>query len=180
MDRFLSEENIALHREYIRTKRLKYSIIEDSVPALKGAELGDIYRMKITEIDRRDSLSLLSEITLHDVFFSSFAQSQYPRSHFIERMYGSEAVFLNLLYKYALGLRYGFILVYVIGGRVRIAESTDFASDLRSGVPLLAIDVCEHSYFMDYGFDKERYLLSLLPYLDISKLSARNERDRKQ
>ena len=173
MNRFLSEENINLHRDYVNVKRLKYSIIESSVPALRGAEIQDVYRMKIRERDKRDALDLLSEISAHDVFFSSFSQSQFPRSEMVRAEYGSEANFLNLLYKHAMKLPYGFVLVYLIGGRIKVLSTADFVSALRYELPLLAIDACEHSYFMDYGFDKERYLLSLLPYLDIAKLSAR-------
>ena len=39
-----------------------------------------------------------------------------------------------------------------------------------------AIDVCEHAYFADYGFDKQRYLISALPYLDITKLTLPTRR----
>jgi UDP-N-acetylglucosamine--N-acetylmuramyl-(pentapeptide) pyrophosphoryl-undecaprenol N-acetylglucosamine transferase len=70
---FLSEENIDLHREYVRQKKLKYSIIEGSVPEFKGAEVKDIYRMKISARDKTDAIDLLSEITAHDIFFSSFS-----------------------------------------------------------------------------------------------------------
>ena len=37
--------------------------------------------------------------------------------------------------------------------------------------PALAIDVSEHAYFLDYGFDKQRYIMAALPFLDLSKLS---------
>ena len=36
--------------------------------------------------------------------------------------------------------------------------------------PILAVDICEHVYFLDYGFDKERFLCRFLPYLSLSKI----------
>ena len=172
MQRFLSEENITLHRDYVRVKRLKYSIIESSVSALKDADIGEIFRMKIDSRDKRDAITLLSEIKLHEIFFSSFSDSPYPRSESVANGYGNEANFLNLLYKEAMALPYGFILVYQLGQRIEVKRTYAFPSALRYTYPSLAIDVCEHAYFMDYGFDKERYLVSLLPYLNIALLSV--------
>lgn len=172
MNQFLSEENINLHREYIRQKRLKYSIIESSVRGLRGAEISDIYRIKMSDRDRADSIELLTEIKLHDVYFTSFSPTRYQRSERVAHAYGNEAAFLNELYRLCLSLRYGFVCVYLLGGRIFARGFDDYESAFRFGDPLLAIDVCEHVYFMDFGFDRERYLFSSLPYLDIAKLSA--------
>ena len=69
-------------------------------------------------------------------------------------------------------LPYGFVLVYRFGEKIEVRECTDFVSAQRYAAPALAIDVCEHAYFMDYGFDRERYLVSALPYLNVAELSA--------
>ena len=171
MNRFLSDESIALHSDYVRIKRLKYSIIESSVPRLKGAKIKDIYRMRIAPYDKRDALDLLSEIALHELFFASFSKAPYPASQTVRSAYGSEANFLNTIYKMATSLPYGFILVYSLQGRVEIRECTDFKSAYYRSEPVLALDVCEHVYFSDYGFDKERYLSESLPYLDLTRLT---------
>ena len=173
MTHFLSEENIDLHREYVRQKRLKYSIIEGSIPELRGAEVKDICRMKISARDKADAIDLLSEITAHDIFFSSFSTVQYPRSETVAKIYGSEANFLNLLYRLCLKEKHGFVFIYLVGDKIEVKEFYDVEYAFRHGTPILSIDVCEHTYFLDYGFDKERYLLSSLPYLDISKLTVR-------
>lgn len=175
MNRFLSEENIALHKEYVRSKRLKYSIIESSLPHLAGKDVRDLYRMKLSVRDRQDAISLLSDVRLHEIFFSSFSRSDYPRSPAVQRQYGSEASFLNLLYKRCISQPYGFVLVYSSEHRIEIDAVSDFERAFRVGTPVLAIDTCEHAYFIDYGFDKERYLLSMLPYLDIARLTADTE-----
>ena len=171
MNRFLSDESIAIHSDYVRIKRLKYSIIESSVPKLKGAKIKDVYRMRIAPYDKRDALELLSEIALHELFFRSFYKTPYPASGAVRSAYGSEANFLNAIYKQAMSLPYGFILVYSLAGRIEVRECTDFKSAYYRSEPVLALDVCEHVYFADYGFDKERYLLAALPYLDLTRLT---------
>ena len=67
-------------------------------------------------------------------------------------------------------VEYGFVCVYSCNGKVSIKGGGDFLSLCLPYLPLVCIDVCEHAYFLDYGFDKERYLKSALPYLDITKL----------
>lgn len=171
MNRFLSDESIATHSDYVRIKRLKYSIIESSVPKLKGARIRDVCRMRLAPYDKRDALELLSEIALHELFFASFSHSPYPASDAVRRAYGSEANFLNGIYKQAMSLPYGFLLVYSFGGRIEVRECTDLKSAYYRSAPVLALDVCEHVYFSDYGFDKERYLLAALPYLDLTRLT---------
>ena len=44
MNLFLSEENIKRHLEHLRTQKLKYSILEKSVPELKGKSIKEILR----------------------------------------------------------------------------------------------------------------------------------------
>ena len=177
MNRFLSEESIALHKEYVRQRRVKYSIIESSVEALRGAQIRDVYRLRISSRDRHDALALLTEIELHELFFSSFCERLYPRSSLVASAYGSEADFLNLIYRMALELPYGFVLIYLIGGRLEVRGLTDTQDAFRTYSPTLAIDVCEHVYFTDYGFDKARYLSTALPYLDFTRLSVSRNAD---
>ena len=141
------------------------------MPKLKGAQIRDVYRMRLAPYDKRDALELLSEIALHELFFVSFSHSPYPAADAVRRAYGSEANFLNRIYKQAMSLPYGFLLVYSFGGRIVVRECTDLRSAYYRSAPVLALDVCEHVYFSDYGFDKERYLLAALPYLDLTRLT---------
>lgn len=172
MNEFLSEENIALHREYLRNKKLKYSIIESSVPMLKGAKIKDVLRMRLKPYDRRDALILLPEIVAHEIFFSSFGKARFPHSDLVTDGWGNEASFLNEIFRVGMTLKCGFVCVYSFGARIIIRGFEDTLDVFEFGEPKLTIDVFEHAYFMDYGFDKERYLISALPYLDITKLTA--------
>lgn len=170
MNEFLSEENISLHREYVRKKQLELSILESSIPGLSGASVADIWHMRLTRRDRQDALALKLETLMHGIFFSSFSGVSHPRSEYVTRSFGSEAAFLNEVYKLALAQPYGFVAVFNKGRDIVLGQVLD-ARDIRVHQPVLAIDVCEHAYFADYGFDKRRYLVSALPYLDVTKLT---------
>ena len=165
---FLSEENIALHKEYVRQKRLKYSILQSSFPKLCDADVKELFGMRLSRRDRRDALALLPEIILHDVFFTSFCEEKYERSSLVASLYGSEAAYLNELYKLAKNSSVGFL---IIGRGARFSAVTDYADALRYERPLLALDLCEHAYFLDYGFDRERYLVNALSQLDLKKIT---------
>ena len=172
MNNFLSEENIDLHREYVRTKRLKYSILESSIPKLKDATVTDLFRMRMSRRDKSDALPLRAEIELHNVYFSSFCQTRFLRCEQVEKKWGSCASFLNDIFKRCMELSYGFVTVSAVYGDIILESSSDSLSLFSHGTPMLAIDVCEHAYFADYHFDKERYLINALPYLDLMKISG--------
>lgn len=171
MTEFLSEDNLKLHKDYLRKQKLKYSIIETSSPGLKGAGIRDVLRMKIDSQDKRDALDLLPDILLHEIYFSSFSQLRFPRSDVVSLTFGSEAAMLNELFRLCMSLRYGFAVAYSLGNKVRLLGIENMKDIIRYGEPCLAVDVSEHAYFMDYGFDKERYLTNMLPYLDLTKLT---------
>ena len=37
-------------------------------------------------------------------------------------------------------------------------------------LPCLCVDVCEHAYLQDYGFEKEAYVRAAVAHLDVAKL----------
>ncbi len=172
MNEFLSDENITLHREYIRTKKLKYSILESSISKLSGADVKDVFRMKLDLRDKQDALVLLTEISLHDIYFSSFTKIRFSHSSLVAEKYGSDEAFLNDVFRLCMSMKYGFGCVFLFGDKIVVRGFENFEDVFRFGVPRLAIDICEHAYFLDYGFDKERYLICALSYLDTTKLNV--------
>ena len=168
---FLSDENLAIHKEHLRTKKLQYSILEKSIEGIKNKNIEEIIRQKLKKRVREDVLRLLSDITLHELFFASFAENTHASSDAVRLSYGSEASFLNALFLECLNLSHGFVCVYYSSGRVSMRGGFDGLSLCLPAPPTLAIDVSEHAYFLDYGFDKERYIMAALPFLDLSKLS---------
>ena len=166
---FLSEESISAHKEYVRQLRLKYSIIESYLPRLKGVKMTDLSRLGLAGCDRRDVLLLLPEITLHEVYFSSFLETPHVRSVAVAEIFGSEAAYLNRLFGLAKNSAFGFLAIGQ-GGVASVV--TDYKDAFIHGEPILAVDLCEHAYFLDYGFDRERYLVSCLSHLDLTKITS--------
>ena len=76
------------------------------------------------------------------------------------------------------GHRFNFTPFYIGGAAIdkygipRYSFSTwDDGAFLRYE-PVLAVDMYEHAYFNDYGFEKEKYLRTSLEYLDLERLAS--------
>ena len=167
MTEIFSEENLALHREYVRKLRLKYSILETSLPELSGAPIETALRLRLTSVDRADVIRLLPEIELHEIFFSSLTEEKYPNSDSVVKRFGSVAAYLDMLYRLLREASHGFLIIRQNGD---CSVVTKYYRAFCCGRPVLAIDMCEHAYFLDYGFDRERYIYSCLSRLDIGKI----------
>jgi len=166
---FISEEHLIKHTEYLKGLKLRYSILEKSVPELKGKKIFEIARLRIDKIIRAEALSLLTEIELHELYFSSFGNGSSLGNAEVRGCFGSEANFLYELKRLAMKSDWGFV------GLKRGRNGLElFHSDGKrycEGMPILAIDVCEHAYYGDYGFEKELYLKNALMFLNLDKVS---------
>jgi hypothetical protein len=56
MNLFLSEGNIKRHLEHLREKRLCYSILEKSIPALCNVSMNEIFRLNIDRETKNEAL----------------------------------------------------------------------------------------------------------------------------
>jgi hypothetical protein len=165
LNRFLSKENIRRHEEYLNTSRLKMSILCKSDDRLQGKTPLQINKMKIDSEIKKDYCRLYWCIRSHEAFFNSFRldaginPKDRPRAE-------------KLLYDiYTLGMKaeYGFIYVYRDRSEVRISISSN-KNFLDFQKNPLCIDMYEHSYLLDYGFKKDRYLKNALYYLDVGRV----------
>lgn len=173
---FLSVQNIDLHKEYLRQLRLKYSILEKSIPMLKGAELADIPRLGIKVSEREEALLLKLEIMSHEIYFSSFTDKYQP-CPIAAKHYGTENNFVYEVYKTARELGSGFLFISLDS---RGKPVLTFAEGARAVIPkyqpILAIDLFEHASFLDYGFERERYIENAAAHLNLSKLTEYAQR----
>lgn len=168
---FLSEGSIKAHIEYLRGERLRHSIDEKSFPEIKGKSIAEISRMNLKRTVKSEIIKRLTNIKLHECYFSSFCEAQAPYKP-IKKFYSSEDAFLYEILTLARESEHGFI--YVTSGerkRPEIKLSIENPAALLRDVPILALDISEHAYFADYSFDKEKYLRGALSHLDISKLA---------
>ena len=81
LNRFLSEENIRRHEEYVKTQRLRLSIIEKSDCKIQGKTIAEIRRMNIDWELKREIVEIKKCILSHERFFDSFSinHSRNPR-----------------------------------------------------------------------------------------------------
>ena len=170
---FLSCESINLHKEYLRKLKLKYSVFEVSHPEIKDAVYREVARLRLDKLEKKEIINLKSEIEAHEIFFKSFIANgeKCERNEFISRSFGSEANFLFEILQYAKD-KNGFLLLYFDkGGRIKKYCGDDYSRIMFYYDCVLSVDLCEHAYFMDFGFDKERYLSYALSNLKLSKLN---------
>jgi len=167
---FLDEDSIRIHKESVENLGLRYSILEKSIEEIKGKKVRELLKMRLSERDRQDVLDLLPEIVLHKLYFSSFSEKEQETSVNVRSQYGSEAAFLNALYKEGINLRDGFLVIYKNRGKIEYAASSDYKVLFVKAEPIIALDLCEHAYFLDYGFRKKDYLFNSLSHLRLSLL----------
>ena len=170
MNLFLSEENIKRHLEYLRTLRLKYSILEKGVPEIKGKGIKDITMSSLNRKIKDEAMSLLWQIKTHEVFFNSFSESPiWPDS--MKKQFSSREKFLYDLMIKATDGEYGYLYIFSDNQkRIRSLFTNRFDGAFLQYQPLLCIDLYEHSYFCDYGFAKDKFIKGALAYLDTGKL----------
>ena len=163
---FLSDRSLKLHKEYLEKLKLQYSILEKSFPSIVGKSISDIQRMKLR--DKDEIISLRCNVKCHELFFDSFGAGNQA-SKLVKDCFGSEAGFLYEIYAAAKNVDNGFAFITVRHGRPEVLFGT-YTALMKLSRPLLVLDLCEHAYFLDYGFDKDEYTRRMLPYLNLNKL----------
>ena len=166
---FLSEDSIKAHIAYLKNLCLVHSIEEKSFPIIKGKSALEISKMNIDKRIKSEILPRLFDIELHRAYFDSFTENPLPCRE-IKRYFSSEDDFCYEILTLARGTDYGFVYVTKNLRAEPEIKSTNDGTRLLCQAPLLAVDVSEHAYFSDYGFDKDKYLRSSLARLDFQKL----------
>ena len=173
---FLSVQSIALHKKYLETLKLRLSVFESSYPLVAGVDLCGIANTRVRRGEKEEMIRLMSEIKAHEIYFSSFlkAGSILEKNGIISKQFGSEAQFLYELMQYARD-KCGFLMIYQnLRGDIRAYAGEEYFRVLKQFDVKLAIDLCEHAYFSDYGFDKEKYLSKALSSLNLSRFMEKN------
>lgn len=169
MNLFLSKENINRHIEFLRSLRLKYSILEKSVEALRGKEIEDLIKLKLKSDIKEEAIDLLWKIRSHQLFFDSFNE----RAVISKESVGSlerEGI-LYRAFCLAKEKDWGFLYLYLDKQRNPVHIYADsFDGAFVKYRPSLCLDLYEHTYLMDYGFNKTKFLKNALAYFDIERL----------
>lgn len=169
MNLFLSEENIRRHKEHLHKERLKYSILEKSEPQLKEKKIKEILRMNIGREVKDEAILRLSYIKAHECFFSSFFSSK--KQSILKKSNLASEKLLYDIFLCASEKEHCFLFLYSDRkGNIRWLFSNLTDGAFIKYHPQLALDLYEHTYFLDYGFDKKRFLRNALAHLNLSSL----------
>ena len=168
LSEFLSDRNLQLHNEYLENCRMRLSILEKSGYSIGGKSYPELCRARLGGA-RDEILTLAREVYLHEMYFDSFGMVG-ECAECLKSSYHSVAGFLYELERAAMEADGGFLLVTRGKGGVIISHNTDITSGMRYK-PYLALDLAEHAYFLDYGFDKLSYVRAALSRLRLSKLN---------
>ena len=167
---FLSEDNINRHIGYLKDLGLKYSILVKSEPLLEGKKPWEIRSLKINRAVKCEAISYINEMTLHKVYFSSFSEIS-GKCEKIRKIFTSKEGLSHKIYEMTKDKHYGFIYIIINNSSMpEILFCNDFNEIIMTHEPVLALDLCEHSYFADYSFNRERYIKNALQYFNYNRL----------
>lgn len=165
---FLSEENLTLHKREVDGERARLSIYEKSLPEIVGKDIRRVRSMRIDSDYKEKILRLKRYIMLHEIYFSSFSEKPItPRS--IKKYYPSRESLIFDCKELVRQKKAGFLCFFKTRGAPRITlldEDTPSLSD----PPTLAVEISEHAYFLDYAFERDRYLSASLERLRFDML----------
>ena len=164
----LDEKTTEIHKEYLRRQKLRYSVLEKSCPLIVGKGIFEIPRLKGIPSDiKREALLLGSDIMLHEIYFDSFGV-EHSSSALVKKNFRQESTFIYSLFESAREAKDGFLTVYVSGDEV-VTDIIPTGEALRCR-PVLSVDLCEHAYLFDFGFERDEYLKRVLPRLKLNVL----------
>ena len=135
---------------------------------------------------KREELVALNSTLLHELYFASMGgdgQATKGMTEILARDFGSldrwRAEFRAM--GYALGGGSGWVLLTYIprDGRLINQYAAEHSQAVASGVPILALDMYEHAYHIDFGANAKAYVDTFLRNVDWPALELRYEDARK-
>ena len=135
---------------------------------------------------KREELVALNSTLLHELYFASLGgdgQPTKPMTEILARDFGSldrwRAEFTAM--GYALGGGSGWVLLTYIprDGRLINQYAAEHSQTVASGVPILALDMYEHAYHMEFGANARAYVDTFMRNIDWPALELRYEDARK-
>jgi Fe-Mn family superoxide dismutase len=135
---------------------------------------------------KREELVALNSTLLHELYFASLGGDGQPTkamSQALANDFGSlerwRAEFRAM--GYALGGGSGWVVLSYVprDGRLVNQYASEHSQSVSGGVPILALDMYEHAYHMDFGANARAYVDTFMRNIDWPALEARNEDARK-
>lgn len=128
---------------------------------------------------KREELIAANSMILHEIYFGALGQSELSQglAAAIERDFGSVERWRTqfIAMGKALGGGSGWVLLTYSPRDKRLINqwASDHAHTLAGATPLLALDMYEHSYHMDYGAKAAAYVDAFMTNIDWSAVEQR-------
>jgi Fe-Mn family superoxide dismutase len=129
---------------------------------------------------KREQLTALNSTLLHELYFASLGGDGQPAPSITEtlaRDFGSFDRWRNEFRAmgYALGGGSGWVLLTYVprDGRLINQYASDHSQAIAGGVPILALDMYEHAYHMDFGANAKAYVDTFLRNVDWNAVEQR-------
>jgi Fe-Mn family superoxide dismutase len=129
---------------------------------------------------KREELVALNSTLLHELYFASLGGDGVPGAGIKDALgasFGSynrwRDEFLSMAY--ALGGGSGWVLLTYVprDGRLMNQYAAEHTQSVAGGVPILALDMYEHAYHMDFGANAKAYAETFLRNVDWKSVEAR-------
>jgi Fe-Mn family superoxide dismutase len=130
---------------------------------------------------KREELTALNSTLLHELYFASLAQSDGKptpaMAEALARDFGSDerwrAQFMAM--GYSLGGGSGWVVLTYVprDGRLVNQFAAEHTQAVAGGIPILALDMYEHAYHMDYGANARAYVEAFMRNLDWKSVERR-------
>jgi Fe-Mn family superoxide dismutase len=130
---------------------------------------------------KREELAALNSTLLHELYFASLGAGDgkptAPVAEALARDFGSvaqwRAQFLAMATALAGGS--GWVLLTWVPRDRRLVNSfaTDHAQSIAGGIPILALDMYEHAYHIDFGANAKAYIEAFMRNLDWASVEQR-------
>jgi Fe-Mn family superoxide dismutase len=132
---------------------------------------------------KRDQLQLLNSTLLHELYFASLGGDGrvLPQAiaAAIDRDFGSvdrwRAEFVALASAMAGGSGWVLLVHVPRDGRLVNQGATDHGQAIAGGIPILALDMYEHAYHIEFGANAQAYIAAFMRNIDWAAVQARYE-----
>lgn len=182
---FLDRDSLIIHYNiYLKNLKKLNKLLQDTNYNYQYSLSELINHINIFNLNiRGEILYYLSSILNHNLFFYSLSNKNNTPSKTIEKdiikYFNSYENFKNEFKKYAMNLKgsgYTF-LVLEPNKKLKIINTSNEDSPYYYGfIPIINLDLWEHSFFLKYKDKKEEYIDNFFKVLDFEKINSYYER----
>lgn len=162
-------EHFKLYEGYVK----KVNEIQDKISTVDKSKANSAYS-EIGELKRQESFSI-NGVRLHEIYFDILGGDGKAEGEVVElikRDFGSMQNWISDMTFFGLSSRGWVITYYDLINKSFYNYSADSHNIgiITNAIPIIALDVYEHAYFMDYGTNRKNYIEAFFKNLNWNKI----------